>query len=177
MYRLLAALLGIAFASSAQPAAGRIAMLTADWERAKLGTQEYLDAMPEEGIGFKPTPAIRSFAEQMLHIADTNYIFGSIAGALPKPAALRGRDPEKVEVWKQSKAALRQAVLDSYDFMIASIKGLDPSQLDENVEFFKTKIPRAVLLSKGLEHHAHHRGQTTIYLRLKGVTPPSERLF
>jgi uncharacterized damage-inducible protein DinB len=34
-----------------------------------------------------------------------------------------------------------------------------------------------VLLAKAMERHAHHRGQTAIYLRLKGVKPPSERLF
>ncbi|MBO0721263.1 MAG: damage-inducible protein DinB, partial [Blastocatellia bacterium] len=27
------------------------------------------------------------------------------------------------------------------------------------------------------EHQTHHRGQTTIYLRLKGVTPPGEKLY
>jgi uncharacterized damage-inducible protein DinB len=32
-------------------------------------------------------------------------------------------------------------------------------------------------LSKGFEHQTHHRGQTTIYLRLKGVKPPQEKLF
>ena len=40
-----------------------------DWERAKAYTKEYLDAMPEEGINFKPTQDIRSLAEQMLHMS------------------------------------------------------------------------------------------------------------
>ncbi|MDZ7646592.1 MAG: hypothetical protein U5K54_05100 [Cytophagales bacterium] len=35
-------------------------------------TKEYLDAMPEDGIGYKPMPEMRSFAEQMLHLAMGN---------------------------------------------------------------------------------------------------------
>ena len=48
--------------------------------------------------------------------------------------------------------------------------------LDETVDLFSMKMPRHLVLTKGLEHQAHHRGQTTIYLRLEGVSP-SERLF
>lgn len=153
----------------------RLATLVAEWERAKLGTQEYLDAMPKEHIGFKPTPEIRSFAEQYLHIANGNYMFGSRATGRDNPRA--GQDLEKMEELRQSKAALRAAVLASYDFVIAAVKGMNAAQLDEEIEFFRMKMPRYLALTKGIEHHAHHRGQTTIYLRLQGITPPSERLF
>jgi uncharacterized damage-inducible protein DinB len=88
-----------------------------------------------------------------------------------------GKDPEKMEELKQSKAALRKFVMGSYDFMIDAVKGVDEAELDESVKFFRMDMPRYLLLAKAIEHHAHHRGQTTIYLRLKGVTPPSERLF
>ena len=36
---------------------------------------------------------------------------------------------------------------------------------------------RFALLIKAIEHQAHHRGQTTIYIRLQGIRPPQERLF
>jgi len=158
--------------------ADRVTVLVMEWTRAKTGTQEYIDAMPEDGIGFKPRPEIRSFAEQMLHIAGTNYVFASIASGQANPYDMfKGKDPEKMEDLKQSKTALRKFVLDSYDFMINGVKGLNSAKLDETVEFFKMKMPRYLLLAKAMEHHAHHRGQTTIYLRLKGITPPSERLF
>ena len=32
------------------------AMMVAEWTRAKDYTKEYLDAMPEDGLSFKPTP-------------------------------------------------------------------------------------------------------------------------
>ena len=50
-----------------------------EWERAKAYTKEYLDAMPNDKYDLKPTPEMRSFAEQMLHLTDSNYGFGSAA--------------------------------------------------------------------------------------------------
>ncbi|HJR05707.1 MAG TPA: DinB family protein [Pyrinomonadaceae bacterium] len=156
----------------------RADLLVAEWTRAKLGVQEYIDAMPEDGVVFKPTPDIRSFAEHYLHVASTNYIFASVASGRDNPYdKTKGTDPEQAEDLKQKKAALLEFVMGSYDFMIDAVKGLSDAALDEDVEFFKMRMRRHMLLAKALEHHAHHRGQTAIYLRLKGVTPPSERLF
>src|ERR1700758_1601918 len=59
--------------------------MIADWQRAKNYTKAYLDAMPEDGYGFKPTPEMRSFAGQMLHLADANYIFATVASDKPNP--------------------------------------------------------------------------------------------
>ncbi len=156
----------------------RVNLLVTEWMRAKTGAQEYIEAMPEDGIAFKPTPEIRSFAEQYLHVAGTNYVFASAASGLDSPyGMMKGQNPEQMEDLKQNKAGLLEFVMASYDFMIDAVKGLSDSALDEEVEFFKMKMRRHLLLAKAMEHHAHHRGQTTIYLRLKGITAPSERLF
>lgn len=156
----------------------RATILAAEWTRARLGVKEYIEAMPEEAIGFKPTPEIRSFAEQMLHLAGGNYMFASVASGKDNPWDFtKGKDPVNVPEFKANKAALLKFVMESYDFAIEAVKGLTSAQLDEGVQLFNMKMPRHMLLAKGIEHAAHHRGQTTIYLRLKGITPPSERLF
>ena len=156
----------------------RATILVNEWTRARLGVKEYIEAMPEDAIGFKPTPEIRSFAEQMLHLAGGNYMFASVASGKENPWDFtKGKDPVNVPELKQTKAALLKFVMDSYDFTIEAVKGLTSAQLDEMVQLFSMKMPRHMVLTKGIEHAAHHRGQTTIYLRLKGITPPSERLF
>jgi uncharacterized damage-inducible protein DinB len=38
-------------------------------------------------------------------------------------------------------------------------------------------MSKRTALAKVFEHQAHHRGQTTVYLRLAGVKPPQEKLF
>jgi uncharacterized damage-inducible protein DinB len=151
-----------------------VATLVADWTRAKSYTKEYLDAMPEEGLSFKPTPDIRSFAEQMLHLANANFLFASTATGAANPQ--EGKNLEKMDEFK-TKAGLTKIVMESYDFVISSVKGMDMKKLDEPVKFFGRDLTRAAALDKGFEHQTHHRGQTTIYLRLKGVKPPAEKLF
>lgn len=39
--------------------------LVKEWERSKIYTKEYLDVMPESAYSLKPTPEMRSFAEQI----------------------------------------------------------------------------------------------------------------
>ena len=39
------------------------------------------------------------------------------------------------------------------------------------------EVTRLQAFEKAFEHQTHHRGQTTIYLRMKGVKPPAEKLF
>jgi len=183
---IISAALGlVCFAQQASGAAMRpaakitpadpIATFVADWMRAKDYTKEYLDAMPEDGVGFKPTPDIRSFAEQMLHLANANFAFASAATGATNPK--EGKNLEKMDEYK-TKAALTKIVMESYDFVINSVKGMDVKKLDEQVKLFgRFEVTRAVALNKGFEHQTHHRAQTTIYLRLKGVKPPQEKLF
>jgi uncharacterized damage-inducible protein DinB len=165
-----AAIQPVAKTATADP----VATLVADWTRAKDYTKEYLDAMPEEGLSFKPTPDIRSFAEQMLHLANANFAFASTATGAANPQ--QGKNLEKMDEYK-TKAGLTKIVMESYDFVISSVKGMDMKKMDESVKFFGRDLTRAAALEKGFEHQTHHRGQTTIYLRLKNVKPPQEKLF
>lgn len=156
-------------------APGNQATMIADWERAKAYTKEYLDAMPEDGLGFKPTPEIRSFAEQMAHLANANFMFASMASGKTSP--YQGKNLEKLDEYTKSKANLTNVVMESYDYVIAALKGMTDAQLAETVKMRDNMIPKGILIDKAFEHQTHHRGQTTIYLRLKGVVPPGEKLF
>lgn len=151
-----------------------VAQLTADWQRAKEFTKEYLDAMPEDGVNFKPTPEIRSFAEQMLHLANANYNFGSLASGKPNP--MQGKKMEEMADLK-TKATLTKAVMDSYDFVIEGVKGMSDAQLAETVKMGQREMTRELVLAKAFEHQTHHRGQGTLYIRMKGIKPPGEKLF
>jgi uncharacterized damage-inducible protein DinB len=153
---------------------GRVDGLVAEWTRARDYTKEYLDAMPEDGYSFKPTPDIRSFAEQMLHLASGNFGFGSRLTGQANPH--QGKNLEKMDELK-SKAALTKVVMESYDLVISGLKSLNDAKLDERVNLFNTNMPRYVAIAKAFEHQTHHRGQTTIYIRLKGVKPPNEKLL
>jgi uncharacterized damage-inducible protein DinB len=167
----------VCFAQQASPnKLTATARMTADWTRARDYTKEYLDAMPEDGLNFKPTPEIRSFAEQMLHLANANFNFISAAVGIPSP--YDKKNLEKMSEYSANKAALTKAVLESYDFALSAISKLDENKLNESFKLFgRFELTRAAAFDKAFEHQTHQRGQTTIYLRLKGVKPPSEKLF
>lgn len=144
----------------------------ADWERAKVYTKEYLDAMPEDGYALKPVPEIRSFAEQMDHIADVNFAFA--AGASGKKSPMEGSAEKMAD---QSKASVTKAVMDSYDFVIESLKGMTDADFSKTIKLFGMDMTSGTAFEKAFEHQTHHRGQTTVYIRMKGVKPPKEKLF
>jgi uncharacterized damage-inducible protein DinB len=145
----------------------------AEWKRAKAYSKVYLDAMPADGYTFKATPEVRTFAQQFLHLADATYYFITSASGKPSPIG-------KVSVEKtvaQTKEATTKAVLDSYDFAITTIESMTDADMQQMASAEGMKAAKGLILAKAFEHQTHHRGQTTVYLRLKGVTPPGEMLF
>lgn len=168
----LFALLALVFVSSSAFAQFTQSELVVEWQRSRAYTKAYLDAMPEDGYGFKPTPKIRSFAQQMGHLADANYFFASTASGTPSP--FRNSVEKSVA---PTKAEITKAVMDSYDFVISTLQALPADHLNQTVSLEGKTITRFQAYGKAFEHQTHHRGQCTIYLRLKGVVPPGEMLF
>lgn len=163
--------LGVTLFAQAQTSVDEIVK---EWERAKAYTQEYLDAMPESGYALKPTPEMRSFAEQMLHLTDANYGFTAAATGEKSPVGFG----ESEKTADKSKANVTKLVLAGYDFVISSVKKMTDAQLNENVKLFgKFDLTKRMALAKCFEHQTHHRGQTTVYIRLAGAKPPQEKLF
>jgi uncharacterized damage-inducible protein DinB len=162
--------------SSIERSLDRKEVMIAAWERAKAYTKEYLDAAPDDVYGFKPTPEMRSFAEQMHHLAVDNYkITNAAVSGIMTPSNYK--DIEK-DAPSLTKAELTTAVMESYDFVVGTIKGLDEAKLGNPVKMFnKWETTVEDGLNKAFEHQTHHRGQTTVYLRLKGIKPPNEKLF
>jgi uncharacterized damage-inducible protein DinB len=140
------------------------------WKQAKKQSLAYIDKMPEEALSFKPTPEIRSFSEQMVHLAYWN--FGIVGKVVGKANPHDGKENSLMTEIK-TKAALAKFVGESYDFVIAGLGTLNDAMLTEKVSIFGQNSTRISALGIALDHQAHHRGQTVIYLRLKGVTPPA----
>lgn len=154
-----------------------IAKFVKDWERAKAYTDEYLSTMPANKFSFKAQDSIRSFAQQMLHLAQANMFF--IMTATGEKPTFGGRDLEKVAS-AQSADSVKYYVDKSYDFAINSIKNTKASALWDNKTLNMGRAynePVMIWFLKAFEHQTHHRGQTTVYIRVAGYKPPQEKLF
>src|SRR5580704_6025702 len=123
-------------------------------------------AMPPEHYGFRPHPESMNFGELMAHIATTNYQFcaglkDSNLPALPSPS---------------DKGAIVKFLSGSFEYCSAVIPNLTEAQLNKTHNSPDGNLPgREVLLALYI-HVAHHRGQAEIYLRDKGIKPPSYRV-
>jgi uncharacterized damage-inducible protein DinB len=152
--------------------------LLSDWIRAKSYTQEYLDAMPAAKYNFRATDSMRTFAQQMLHLAAANAGFAFIG--LGVPYVFTSQNFEKLPTL-QNKDSVVLYVNSSYDAMINAIKNLDPGKLVESVSWNlpggKRTATRLAWILKAFEHQTHHRGQCTVYFRLQDIRPPAEKLF
>lgn len=148
--------------------------LVKEWQRAKAYTLEYLDAMPKDKYGFKAQDSIRSFAQQMLHLAQDIVIMVSVGTG--KERIWQGQILEQ-RPSAQSADSVRYFVKAGYDYGIDAIQNMDASKFEEKVKNRNFEETRFAWLLKAFEHQTHHRGQTTIYIRLLGIKPPPERLF
>ena len=170
LFSLMALLTTLSVANAQESLTTKIA----EWERAKTYTKEYLDVMPESGYALKPTPEMRSFAEQMLHLTDGNYGFTATATGEKSPYGFG--DVEKIQ--DKSKANVTKVVMAGYDYVIAALNKMTPKQFEEKVKFMnRFEMTKDMVFVKDFEHQTHHRGQATVYLRLAGVKPPQEKLF
>lgn len=152
------------------------AQMVKDWERAKEYTKEYLNAMPADKYSFRANDSVRSFAQQMLHIAAANLFLMSNASNEKPPAWL------SFTLERQAGAQTRDSVVyyvnASYDYAINTVKNSNISQWGEVKKLFgRFDETKFAIMNKAFEHQTHHRGQTTIYIRLVGVKPPEEKLF
>ena len=152
------------------------AQMVKEWERSKAYTIDYLNTMPADKYSFKAVDSIRSFAQQMLHLAQANLFLMSLATDLKSPSF--GSDREQSPT-AHTKDSVMYYVTTSYDYCINAVKSSDVSKWGEikKLPFGNYEETRFALMNKTLEHQAHHRGQTTIYIRLQGIKPPQERLF
>jgi uncharacterized damage-inducible protein DinB len=127
---------------------------------------------PEDKYDFKPTPAQRSFAEQLLHAAGANYFFTNPALGQKPPAE---EDPKRDQY--KTRADVVAFVKKSFADGAAAIQAKgDKGMNDEVIDPDSNQKVRVSDLAYGLiEHSGEHYGQLAVYYRLAGLVPPESR--
>jgi uncharacterized damage-inducible protein DinB len=127
---------------------------------------------PEDKYDFKPTPAQRSFAEQLLHAANANYFFTNLALGQKPPAE---EDPKRDQY--KTKADVVAFVKKAFADGAAAIKAKgDKGMSDLLVDPFAHQQVRTGDMAWGLiEHSGEHYGQLAVYYRVAGLVPPESR--
>jgi uncharacterized damage-inducible protein DinB len=147
--------------------------LLADWQRNRTTVLSYIDAMPDSATGFRPTPGVRTFAQQFEHIVSTNLDVAAIALRGLKQAPQLGDS----SVYLHDKAALRRYADTTYAYLLSALRQATPAQLRRPVALYGQPPQAAARLAAlSFEHSVWTLGQLVPYLRLNGVTPPEYKM-
>src|SRR5215468_3472712 len=127
---------------------------------------------PEDKYDFKPTPAQRSFAQQLLHASGDNYYFTNLVLGEKLPT---GEDPPRDQF--KSKADIVAFVKKSFaDGATAIQKRGDKGMSELVVDPYSHRQTRIDDYAYGfIEHSGEHYGQLVVYYRVAGMVPPESR--
>lgn len=134
------------------------------------------DAMPEDKYSFAPTngefKGVRTFAQQVKHVAAVNYIFGAAILNEKPPVDVGGESgPDSIK----SKAEIMDFLKSSFAYLHKAVASIsDKNSLDE-VSLFGMKMTRLSVGDFSTAHPFDHYGQMVEYLRMNGIIPPASR--
>src|SRR3984893_1750345 len=120
------------------------AQMLKDWERAKAFTVDYLNTMPADKYSFKAVDSIRSFAQQMLHLAQGNIFLMSNTTDQKQPSFMQS-DLEHSPT-AQKKDSVMYYVTTSYDFCINAVKSSDVNKWGEKKKLFNFEETKLALM-------------------------------
>jgi len=125
------------------------------------------EKMSEANYGFKPSPDIRSFGEVLGHIADVNFMTCSAMKGEANPSK------DSIEKTAKTKDDFRKALKASYDYCDGAFDNLSEAMMKETYKVEDRVHPKAGMVILNTEHGMEHYGNLVIYLRMKGIIPPT----
>jgi uncharacterized damage-inducible protein DinB len=119
------------------------------------------EEFPEDKYEFRPVPGVRTFADNLRHVAFWNTY-------VSKTLKSEKVDPKLNELPKAeyaTKAAIVKALKSSLDEATDLLKKGPPAPSDKVSNLWVSFI----------EHSGEHYGQLVVYFRLNGIVPPASR--
>ena len=151
-------------------------------DRVVMNTEQEIvpaaEAMPEDKFGFAPTngefKGVRTFAQQVKHIAAVNYEVAAAILEEKPPVDLNGEaGPASIT----SKADIVKFLKDSFAYVHKAIATINETNLTDTVRspFGEGKVSRLGMASAISWHAYDHYGQMVEYLRMNGIIPPASK--
>lgn len=156
-----AAPVGLAQRAQARPEPTLRDALTQPWDQITRKIIEMADDFPEAKYDYRPTPEVRTFADQLRHVAFWHqFVAKTLKGEKfdTKPNELSKTD-------YASKASIVAALKASTAEATAALKQQDAAPAAKVVDLANTFT----------EHSGEHYGQLVVYYRLNGLVPPESR--
>jgi uncharacterized damage-inducible protein DinB len=143
------------------------------------------EAMPEDLYAYRPAegkfksekPAfgpseMRTFAEQVKHVACANFAFAAEFDGQQPPAVCDKGGPDPAKTKRELLIYLRN----SFAAISKSFQSFIPENQFDAIEGpYAGPNTRLGLAGVVIWHNADHYGQMAVYLRLNGIVPPPSR--
>jgi uncharacterized damage-inducible protein DinB len=148
------------------PAPSLAKEIAASFQRASTDILDVAEAMPAEKYGYKPTPEISSFGEQLVHVAGITQRFIDTA---------KGTKTEAPHHAATTKPEIMELLKKTFQNAQDMINPLTDAQLLEPMRFpFGDRtVTRATFWQGPLYQIRNHHGQLVVYLRMNGIVPPT----
>jgi uncharacterized damage-inducible protein DinB len=132
-------------------------------------------AMPQEKYDFAPTngefEGVRTFAQQIKHLAASNYI---LASAVLGEKAPHGESDESAPDSLKTKAEIMEYLKGSFVYLHRAAAAINERNETETIGSLRNRT-RPGLVVDALVHSSDHYGQMVEYLRMNGFVPPASR--
>jgi uncharacterized damage-inducible protein DinB len=133
------------------------------------------NAMPEDKYPFAPTngefEGVRTFAQQIKHLAAANYILASaVLGEKPP----HGESDESAPDSLKTKSEIMEYLKGSFVHLHRAAAAINEKNETETIASMQNKT-RPGLMVDALVHSSDHYGQMVEYLRMNGIVPPASR--
>jgi hypothetical protein len=138
------------------------------YQNVQRNLTESAEKMPDEHYGFKPTPEIKPFGQLVAHVALAQFRTCAMLKDEPNPKKDEKEDAARS---KADTVALLKASATYCDPLVTGMTDASAAEL--------TKIGGQNRAAKGLlapsliAHGMEMYGVMSVYLRLKGIVPPS----
>lgn len=158
---------------------------TRQWGYQEYEVRSAAEAMPEEKWSYRPAEGrfknekpefgpseLRTFAEQVKHVACSNFAFAAELDGTKPPEACDKGGPSPA----QTRAELLVYLRDSFSALKKSLSAITAKNMYDPIEGpYAGPNTRLGLAQVCIWHAADHYGQMTLYLRLNGIVPPASR--
>lgn len=152
---------GLAQAQAAKPEPTQREVLLKQWTEIGDKVVKMAEEFPEDKYEFRPVPGVRTFGDQMRHVAFWNgFVAKSARGEKPD-----GKLNELPKTQYATKAAVVKALKDSLADATAQLKSGPAAPGAKLTELWVSFT----------EHSGEHYGQAVVYYRLNGIVPPASR--
>jgi len=141
--------------------------LKQNYDQRKNALLAEADRMSDADYAFKATPEVGTFGSRVAHVADAQTMICS---------AVKGETKKADTAGKTSKADLVSALKASFDYCDGVYDTMTDATATQEVKIFGRPQAKLSALWGNVAHDSEMYGYMAVYLRLKGLVPPtSER--